>query len=140
LRPDYAGKNGKSYTAADIFVGGLYAIREENGTCRIVKVLVVDEVAVHLWRYSNRFKEPPAHVRPSELSMGRLGGPEGFGIGHFPLARDAFDREERVLVGRESVTDNELEGYRISAGLDPVKERSVEPGAVADGGRDAGLP
>jgi hypothetical protein len=108
--------------AEDIVVGGLYATRGEDGSYRIVKVLVVDEYAVHLRSYATRFKELPTHVRSSELSMGGFGRPEGFGIGHFPLARDGFDCEERVLVGRESVADDELDGYRIWAGMDSIEE------------------
>jgi hypothetical protein len=122
LRPAFRGKAGRSHMAEDIVVGGLYASRDQDGTYRIVKVLVVNEFAVHLRSYANRFKELPTQVSSSELSMGGLGSPEGFGIGHFPLAREGFDRDERVLVGRESVADHELEGYRIWAGIDPIDE------------------
>jgi hypothetical protein len=107
---------------AEIVVGGLYATRDKDGSYCIVKVLVVDEYAVHLRRYANRFKELPTQASSSQLSLGGFGSPEGFGIGHFPLAREGFDREERVLVGRESVADDELDGYRIWAGIDPVEE------------------
>jgi|SRR5262245_21685702 len=122
LRPEFGGNGERSQMAADIVVGGLYATRDQDGTYRIVKVLVVDEFAVHLRSYADRFKELPAQVRSSRLSMGGLGSAEGFGIGHFPLAREEFDREERVLVGRESVADEELDGYRIWAGIDPIDE------------------
>ncbi len=104
--------------ADDIVVGGLYATRDEDGSYGIMKVLVVDENAVHLRSYATRFKELPAEVRSPELSMD---GPEGFGIGHFPLAREEFDREEPMLVGRESVDDDELDGHRIW--LNPVTPR-----------------
>jgi hypothetical protein len=108
--------------AGEIIVGGLYATRDKDGSYRIVKVLVVDEFAVHLRSYATHFKELPAQVSSSQLSMGGLGSAEGFGIGHFPLAREGFEREERVLVGRESVADEELDGYRIWAGIDPIEE------------------
>lgn len=120
LRPEFGKKSARSQMAADIVVGGLYASRDRDGNYRIVKVLVVDGLVVHLRSYANRFRELPAQVRSSELSLGALGSPEGFGIGHFPLAREAFEREEHVLVGRESVTDDELDGYRIWAGIDPI--------------------
>jgi hypothetical protein len=106
----------------EVVVGGLYATRDKDGTYRIVKVLVVDEYAVHLRSYADRFKELPTQVSSSQLSLGGFGRPEGFGIGHFPLAREGFDREERVLVGRESVAHDELDGYRIWAGIDPIDE------------------
>ena len=122
LRPEFGKKSARSQSVAAIIVGGLYASRDRDGNYRIVKVLVVDEFAVHLRSYADRFRELPAQVRSSELSMGRLGSPEGFGIGHFPVARQAFGREEHILVGRESVADDELDGYRIWAGIDPVDE------------------
>jgi hypothetical protein len=109
-----------SPTAADIVVGGLYAARDEDGTYRILKVLAVDGLAVHLRCYANRFKELPAQVSSSELSLGGLGSPEGLGIGHFPLAREAFGGEEYLLVGREPVADDELDGYHIWTGADPI--------------------
>ena len=93
--------------AEEIIVGGLYATHDANGSYRIVKVLVVDEHAVHLRSYATRLKELPVQIRSSELSMGRLGSAEGFGIGHFPLAREAFDREPHTLVGCEAVVDDE---------------------------------
>lgn len=104
----------------EIVVGGLYATRDPDGLYRIVKVLAVDEFAVHLRSYATRFRELPAQVRSSELSMIGLGSSDGIGIGHYPLAHEGFHGEERVLVGRESVADDELDGYRIWAGIDPV--------------------
>jgi hypothetical protein len=115
LQPDPGDKDGMP-PLEDIVVGGLYATRDEDGSYRIVKVLVVDEFAVHLRSYANRFESLPNKVSSSELSLGGLGRPEGIGIGHFPLAREAFAREDRILVGSESVADEELEGYRIWAG------------------------
>ncbi len=122
LASDFAGATMKSHIPTDLIVGGLYAMRNQDGTYRIVKVLVVDQTIVHLRSYANRFKELPAQVNSSQLSLGRLDGPGGLGIGHFPLAREGFDREERVLVARESVTEDELDGYRIWAGIDPINE------------------
>lgn len=49
--------------------------------------------------------------------MGGIGS-GGFGIVHYPVDRAAFARQERVLVGREEVRDDELDGYRIWAGID----------------------
>jgi hypothetical protein len=122
LHPEFEQKGERAQAIGDIVVGGLYATRDRDGTYRIVKVLAVGEFAVHLRSYANRFKELPAQVSSSELSLGGLGSPEGVGIGHFPLAREAFYREERVLVGRESVADDEFDGYRIWAGIDRIEE------------------
>ncbi len=106
---------------ASILVGGLYACRDSNGQYRVCKVLVLDEHAVHLRSYANRFTKLPAQAQSARLSMGSLDGDAGFGIGHFPLAREAFERDEWILVGREEVTYEELDGYRIWAGIDPIE-------------------
>jgi len=121
LRPDHGDKD-ETATADDIVVGGLYAMRDEDGKYRIVKVLVVDEFAVHLRSYANRFETLPTELSSSQLSLGGVGHPEGMGIGHFPLAREGFAREDRILIGREAVADDELEGYRIWAGMKPDHE------------------
>ena len=102
-----------------ILVGGLYASRGSDGQYRISKVLVLDEHAVHLRSYADRFTELPKQVRSSDLSLGRLDS-GSFGIGHFPLDRGAFEREPAVLVGREEIAEDELDGYRIWAGIDPI--------------------
>ena len=107
--------------AEPILVGGLYASRDSDGRYRIVKVLLLDEHAVHLRSYAERFTELPSKVRSTDLSLGSLGSEGGFGIGHFPLAREAFEREPGKLVGREGVVDEELDGYRIWAGIDPIE-------------------
>ena len=108
--------------AEDIIVGGLYATREQDGLYRTVKVLVLDEHVVHLRSYATRFNELPGQIHSSKLSMGSLGNADGFGIGHFPIAREACDLEAHELVGCEEVVDDELAGYRIWAGIDPPKE------------------
>jgi hypothetical protein len=101
-------------------VGGLYAQRGEDGLYRILKVLVVDEFAVHLRLYADRFKELPARVRSADLSLSGL-SPAAIGIGHFPVAREGFWAGNPVLLGQEPVADSELDGYRIWAGIDPVE-------------------
>lgn len=103
-----------------ILVGGLYAGRDSDGRFRISKVLVLDEHAVHLRTYAERFAERPVKISSAALSLGGLGRGE-FGIGHYPLAREAFEHEDMILVGREEVADDELDGYRIWAGIDPVE-------------------
>ena len=105
----------------EIVVGGLYASRWADGWYHISKVLVVDAHTVHLRTYATRFQELPSSIRSVDLSLGGFGHPEGFGIGHFPLARDAFEGETRVLLTREEVSYEELDGYRIWAGIDPIE-------------------
>ena len=106
--------------AEEIVEGGLYAARDRDGLYRITKVLVLEKTTVHLRTYADRFEKLPAQIHSSGLSMGRLGSPGGFGIGHYPVARQGFDPSGYVLVGRESIVDDELDGYRIWAGIDPI--------------------
>ncbi len=81
LQPGFEQKDETALAIGGIVVGGLYAIRDPDGTCRIVKVLVVDEFAVHLRRCANRFKELPDQVTSSGLSLGGLDSPEGPALG-----------------------------------------------------------
>ena len=107
--------------ANEIIVGGLYASRDEDGQVRVSKVLVVDEFAVHLRSYANRFDELPIGITSSQLSLGGIGSAEGFGIGHFPISSEGFMSSSRVLIGRESVKYDELDGYLIWAGIDSLE-------------------
>lgn len=113
LRSDLHPGLGAPAAVTEIVVGGLYASRRNEGDYLIVKVLALDDYAVHLRSYANRFKEIPASISSSELSLGGIGSPEGFGIGHFPLDRRGFDAKTYTLVARETVCEEELEGYRM---------------------------
>src|SRR5262245_16166813 len=73
-----------------IQVGGLYASQDKDESWRVMKVLALDDVAVHLRSYANKFPEQPKDIDPAKLSLGGLNDPAGFGIGHFPLAKEAF--------------------------------------------------
>lgn len=118
IGPRKGPKEVEAQMAEEIVAGGLYAIRAKDGWFQIVKVLVVDAYAVHFRSYANRFRELPSQVRSSELSLGIMNTPAGFsfGIGHFPLDRIAFESEDRVLVGHETVAAAEVDGYRIWVG------------------------
>ena len=99
-------------------VGALYASRDDDGRYRIMKVLALDASAVHIRIYADRFEQLPTQVTSSELSLGSLGGPE-FGIGHVPVNAKGFG-VGLTVVGLEEVREEELDGYRIWAGLDPI--------------------
>lgn len=96
-----------------IKVGGLYATQDKDGSWRVMKVLAVDEFAVHLRSYANEFPEQPKDVDPSELTLGGLNNPGGFGIGHFPVAKEGFFKDNPVLIKVVPVKEEELEGYRL---------------------------
>ena len=97
-------------------VGGLYGARASDGLFRVVKVLVVDESAVHIRMYAERFTELPRSISSSELSLGSIDNQGSVGIGHAPVSRAGFLQEGRMLLATEPVRNDELEGYRIWAG------------------------
>jgi hypothetical protein len=96
-----------------IQVGGLYATQDNDGSWRVSKVLAVDEFAVHLRIYANKFPEQPKDVDPAELTLGGLNAPAGFGVGHCPLAKKGFFNDNPVLIKVVPVKEEELEGYRM---------------------------
>lgn len=98
-------------TSSDLIVGGLYAMDNEDGTYGVCKVLALDEFAVHVRIYCNTFDEIPGDLDSSALSLGGLDDPEGFGIGHAPLAREGFLQEQPIYLMQEPVLETELEGY-----------------------------
>jgi len=95
----------------DIVIGGLYASRDNDGTFRVSKVLAVDDYAVHVRIYKNKFETMPENLDTSILSLGGLGDPDGFGIGHAPIAKENW-LASHVFLKREPVRDDELEGYK----------------------------
>jgi hypothetical protein len=101
-------KNSKS-----IQVGGLYATQNEDGSWRVSKVLAVDEFAVHLRSYANKFAEQPKEADLTKLTLGGLDDPAGFGIGHFPLAKEGFFKDNPVLIKVAPVEEEELDGYKL---------------------------
>ena len=109
-------KEGGAVVAKDnqsIQVGGLYATQNNDGSWRVTKVLAVDDFAVHLRSYANKFQEQPRDIDPNTLSLGGLNEPGGCSIGHFPLAKEGFLKANRVLIKVIPVKDEELEGYKI---------------------------
>jgi hypothetical protein len=104
-----------------IKIGGLYATQDKDGSWRVMKVLAVDDFAVHLRSYANKFPEQPKDVDPAKLTLGGLNDPAGFGIGHFPMAKEGFFKDNPVLVKVIPVKEEELEGYKLY--LDAMKGR-----------------
>jgi hypothetical protein len=109
-------KEGKAPVAQEnksIQVGGLYATQNKDGSWRVMKVLAVDDYAVHLRSYANKFPEQPKDVDPAMLTLGGLNNPAGFGIGHFPLAKEGFFNDKPVFIKVVPVQEDELEGYKL---------------------------
>ena len=105
----------------DAMAGDLYSIETGDGTYSIVKVLAVDDEAVHLRLYKNRFPTRPDRIDTSELSLGSIHeedgvfvpDEDGLGIGHLPIARATFEEWQPRFLTVEPVTEEELEGYRL---------------------------
>ncbi len=121
----------------EIAVGGLYAVRNQDGSVGVWKVLAVDGMAVSLRKYSNKFGELPSRVDPASLTIGMdmdafsRGDDGALGIGHLPLARIGFWQMSPVLIQAERVTDVELEGYRMWLdGAPPTGESSDVPSST----------
>jgi hypothetical protein len=90
--------------------GEIYSVQGERGY-QVAKILVVEPGAVHIRLYKNVFSERPRSVDARMLDLGNIHDPDGFGIGHLPLTKKAFDSWEPMLISRTSVSAEELEGY-----------------------------
>ena len=95
----------------EIVVGGLYASKNEDGAFTISKVLAVDDFAVHVRIYKNKFSSLPENLDSSVLALGKFADGDGFGIGHAPIAKRGWLTSE-VFLKREPVREEELEGYK----------------------------
>ena len=111
--PETLKDRGATRETMSIQVGGLYCTQEKDGSWRVLKVLAVDNEAVHLRSYANKFTEKPIDVDPSKLSLGSISDPSGFGVGHFPLAKAGFFKSNPVFIKVVPVNDEELEGYKL---------------------------
>ena len=115
--------SGTAVPPPTLQIGGLYAVPDGDRSWRVMKVLAIDERAVHLRSYANKFRERPKDVDPGTLTLGGLNDPAGFGIGHFPLAKEGFVKSKPVLIKVVPVKDDELDGYKLylEAMSDPTK-------------------
>ena len=84
--------------------GGLYFLKDKNDSFYIVKILVIDDFAVHVRTYRNKFAEKPKDINSAELKTL---------IGHAPLDKDGFLAGDPELFKVEEVKENELEGYKM---------------------------
>ena len=92
--------------------GALYSVDDGAGHFRVAKVLAVDEGGVHIRLYKNKFGVRPVQVDVSILDLGSIHDPDGFGMGHMPLAYAAYLTWEPVFLMGTGLDENELEGYR----------------------------
>ena len=81
-------------------VGALYSVdlsgkpgeppAADGNAFRVIKVLSIEEPAIYLRLYRNRWKERPASVDPGSLTVGRVGDPAGFGVKTLVLSAASF--------------------------------------------------
>lgn len=105
--------NDQAYTFAIVTsyrAGDVYSVRSDDHY-KIVKILVVDQDAVHIRVYKNSFAERPTRVDLATLSLGTIHDRDGFGIGHLPISLSEFSRWEPELITQAEVTPEELDGY-----------------------------
>ena len=89
-------------------VGGLYTSHNEDGSYGISKIIALDDFAVHIRMYSNKFDtKPDKNLNSKEL--------KSF-IGHVPMAKEGFLLDSPELLKVEEVTEPELEGYKYYLG------------------------
>lgn len=88
----------------ELRAGAVIAKQDEEGKYTITKILVLDDSAVHVRFYNETFTEVPSKLSTKDLT---------YMIGHAPLSRAGFEKEERHLITVEDVSESELEGYRI---------------------------
>ncbi len=93
--------------------GGLYSIANGNGKFGVVKILVLEANAVHVRIYKQTFRSRPTSVDPKSLTLGGINDKDGFSIGHMPLSKETFASWQPVFLSQQSVSENELEGYKM---------------------------
>ena len=101
-----APTNSESSSArsTDLKAGGVYALKNKDGSYSISKILVLDDFAVHLRTYLGHYKTMPNDINTDTLKIM---------IGHAPLDREGFLLDNPILLKVEKVKENELEGYKL---------------------------
>ena len=93
--------------------GALYSIGLGDGTFGVAKVLALDPGIVSIRMYKQTFPQRPKAVDPATLTLGKVDDEDGFGIGHLPLEAREFAFWFPVFVSQGTVSEEELEGYRM---------------------------
>lgn len=109
------GSSTRERTSPALTEGGIYSHLDEDGRYGVLKILKIDDGGVHLRLYSNRFAERPSGVDESKLFMAGINRQphEALGMGHIPVSHRSFSTWQYRLIQMSSVTDDELDGYRV---------------------------
>ena len=113
LRRRIAQWQGKRQLPADLDAGDVCSVLSEAGGFCIAKVLVRETGVIHVRIYKEKFDWRPERVDTKSLSLGTIHDENGFGMGHLPLSEGKFGRWSPIIMCREDVVDEELEGYGI---------------------------
>jgi hypothetical protein len=84
--------------------GGIYSCHSGGGDYSVVKVLVVEDGAVHVKLHKNRFTQRPGTIDPRELQVA---------VGFVPLSEAGFRDWDPTLLLEQEVIEAELVGYRL---------------------------
>ena len=97
---------------SEFTAGAYYSVEAERGGFRVVKMLAVERKGVHIRLYRNRFTERPPEIEPDTLT---LGSPEDADAGteHAAVLLKTFMAWKPVFIGQGSVSEEEMEGYRV---------------------------
>lgn len=90
--------------AVELKAGGLYILKSVDSSYYVCKILVIDDFAIHLRTYHNKFAQKPIQINSNELDIL---------IGHSPLAKEGFLLDKPELLKIEEVKETELEGYKM---------------------------
>ncbi|MCX5793895.1 MAG: hypothetical protein NTY77_00175 [Elusimicrobia bacterium] len=101
------------YRAPQAAVGGLYSVQDGQGLYRAAKVVAIDEDGIHLRLFKNNWKRRPKAVDSSSLALGTVYDSDGFGIGHLALSQEEFVSWKPVLLSREELKPDEVDGYQL---------------------------
>jgi hypothetical protein len=95
--------------------GGIYSVRNEDGTYSVFKILKLDEGGVHIRQYSNFWPAPPTSVDESTFFIcGReREREEKLGMYHLPISKKSFAGWDATFVQQSTVSEEELEGYKL---------------------------
>jgi hypothetical protein len=102
----------KRQLPAGLGAGDVCSVLSGGGDFCIAKVLVREPGVVHVRVYKEKFGWRPQRVDTSSLSLGTIHDQEGFGMGHLPLSEENFCGWLPMVICREPLDDEELEGYR----------------------------
>lgn len=109
----YARWAGQRRLPPDLGAGDVCSIQSGEGGYVIAKVLARDSGIVHIRLYKERFEWRPERIDTKSLTLGTVHDEDGCGIGHLPLEEGVFGSWGPVIIRREPVVEEELEGYRM---------------------------